>query len=502
MLFVVFLLAVVLFLVYKWWTSVYSVWDRRGVQNVPARTPLGSDGRFTLLTKYQGYTLNEMYQKFSSPYFGIYLIRSPFLVIKNPEIISIILTKEFSHFRNRQFLKIHQNDFIFQHLFNLGDDKWKTTRGKMQSTFSSSKLRTMFPLFVKCTENLMSALLEKEGDTINMKQALASFTTDLTCKTLFGLEADTNCDSEVTRIGKIATDFNLMILLKIAVKLAFPEIAQNIPIKVFSTDIDKFFLKLVTEIVDYREKNNVKVHDFMDLLIQLKNRSKNGEEKKFENGNINIQSQDITLEVMAAQCFFLFNAGFENSSSIQTYCLYELALKPEIQKTLQDEIDKCLKKHGEMTYEALKEMNYLNMVISETMRKYPILPFVTRVCTSPLTFPDGFQVEKGDQMILPTWSLQHDPQYFPDPEKFDPERFSEQNKDSIVPYTYLPFGEGPRMCLGMRFGQLQMKVGLVSILRKYNVEPTKDTEIPLTLKARAFSTLPDKGVNLKLVCRS
>lgn len=502
MLFPLFLIGVVLYLAYRWWVAVYSVWDRRGVQSVAGRIPLGSDGNLTLLTRYQGYTLNEMYKKFSAPYFGIYMVRSPFLVIKNPEIISIILTKEFSHFRNRQFLKIYHNDFIFQHLFNLGDDKWKTTRGKMQSTFSSSKIRTMFPLFIKCTENLQSLLSQKEGETVDMKETLTSLSTDLTCKALFGLEANTDCDSEVIKIGKKATDLSLTILLKIAVKLAFPEVAHNIPIKVFSTDIEKFFLKLVTEIIDYREKNNVKLNDFLDLMIQLKNRSKDSEEKKFENGSLNYQFQDITLEVMAAQCFFLFIAGFENTSSIQTYCLYELALNPEIQKTLQNEIDDCLKKHGELSYEAVKEMHYLNMVLSETMRKYPILPFITRVCTSPLTFPDGFQVEKGDQMILPTWSLHHDPQYFPDPEKFDPERFSELNKDSIVPYTYLPFGEGPRMCIGVRFAQLQMKVGLVSILRKYSVEPTKDTEIPITLKGRAFSTLPDGAVNLKLVSRS
>ncbi|XP_014281614.1 cytochrome P450 6a2 isoform X2 [Halyomorpha halys] len=502
MMFPLLLLGVVIWLAYKWWTSIYSQWDRRGVQNVPSSSPLGSDASLTLMTKYQGYTLNEMYKKFSTPYFGLYMVRSPFLVIKNPEIISIILTKEFSHFRNRQFLKIHKSDFIFQHLFNLEDDKWKTTKGKLQSTFSTSKLRSMFPLFIKCTENFQSVLLQKEGETINMKPTLKRFTTDVICQTLFGLEANTNCESEVTKIGQKATDLNLLILLKVAIKLAFPEIAKNIPLKVFPTDVEKFFLKLVTDIVEYREKNDVKVNDFLDSLIQMKKRGMTGEEKKFENGNINWQSQDITLEVMAAQCFFLFVAGLENASSMQTYCLYELALNPDLQKTLQSEIDNCLKKHGELTYEAIKEMEFLNMAISETLRKYPVLPFTSRICTTPLTFPDGFQVEKGDQMIIPTWSLQHDPQYFPDPEKFDPERFSEQNKDSIVPYTYLPFGEGPRMCLGMRFSQLQMKVGIVSILSKYNVEPTKDTQIPIPLKGRAFSTLPDVAVNLRLVSRS
>ena len=82
------------------------------------------------------------------------------------------------------------------------------------------------------------------------------------------------------------------------------------------------------------------------------------------------------------------------------------------------------------------------------MRKYTTLPSLTRCCTQPFTLPTGHKILKGDVILIPLWSLHHDPQYFPDPEKFDPERFSPSNKELIKPYTYMPFGEGPRVCIG------------------------------------------------------
>lgn len=84
----------------------------------------------------------------------------------------------------------------------------------------------------------------------------------------------------------------------------------------------------------------------------------------------------------------------------------------------------------------------------ETLRKYPSLPILTRRCTKTFSMPAGNRIEKGDRIMIPVWSLHHDPDYFPDPDKFDPERFSSENKPTIKPFTYLPFGEGPRMCIG------------------------------------------------------
>lgn len=87
-------------------------------------------------------------------------------------------------------------------------------------------------------------------------------------------------------------------------------------------------------------------------------------------------------------------------------------------------------------------------IFSETMRKYPTLPILTRMCTKRFQFQTGHIIEKGEKVMIPVYALHHDPDLFPKPEVFDPERFSSENKEKIRPFSYLPFGEGPRICIG------------------------------------------------------
>ena len=88
------------------------------------------------------------------------------------------------------------------------------------------------------------------------------------------------------------------------------------------------------------------------------------------------------------------------------------------------------------------------LIVAETMRKYPTLPVLTRFSTKQTVLSSGDVIDKGVRVVIPVWALHRDPHLFPDPDKFDPERFSEDNVDNIKPFSYLPFGEGPRMCIG------------------------------------------------------
>lgn len=93
----------------------------------------------------------------------------------------------------------------------------------------------------------------------------------------------------------------------------------------------------------------------------------------------------------------------------------------------------------------------MNYVILETLRLYPAVQNVTRVCGKPYTFKDSkVTIEKGVSVVVPLVALGRDPDYHQDPELFDPERFSPKNKESITKYAYMPFGEGPRNCIGKR----------------------------------------------------
>lgn len=125
-------------------------------------------------------------------------------------------------------------------------------------------------------------------------------------------------------------------------------------------------------------------------------------------------------------------------------------------------------------------MQYLFL---EILRKYPIQLGTDRRCTKPYVLQTEGEkpvnVEVGTGIGIPTYALHHDPNLFFDPEKFDPERFNDENKRNIKPYSYQPFGLGPRNCIGSRFALMETKLMYYHLLEKFEIVPTEKTKIPL-----------------------
>ncbi|KAJ1096460.1 hypothetical protein NDU88_001600, partial [Pleurodeles waltl] len=126
------------------------------------------------------------------------------------------------------------------------------------------------------------------------------------------------------------------------------------------------------------------------------------------------------------------------------------------------------------TYEALLQMEYLEMAINEVLRLYPGSGRLERVCKKTVEV-EGVTIPEGVVVVVPLYTLHRDPEYWPEPEKFDPDRFSKENKDTQEPYTFLPFGSGPRNCIAMRFGLLAVKAGIVSLLQNFSFQVCKET---------------------------
>lgn len=216
--------------------------------------------------------------------------------------------------------------------------------------------------------------------------------------------------------------------------------------------------------MDYRTKNNVQRNDFLQLLLQLKTL---GYVKDADNPDEGKEHQQkFTVEQAAAQAFLFFFAGFETSSSTMQFALYELALHPDIQEQLQQEIDANLAKNeGKFTYESVMNMELLDRVVDgkrllpnfsefqvfflETLRKYPVAGLLFRECNEKYVIPGtNHELIPGDSIFFPVYAYHHDPQYYPEPDKFDPDRFLPENKASRPQCAYMPFGDGPRNCIG------------------------------------------------------
>lgn len=159
-------------------------------------------------------------------------------------------------------------------------------------------------------------------------------------------------------------------------------------------------------------------------------------------------------DVLIGQAATFFAAGFETTSSVISFGLFELAKTPLVQNRLKKEIKEVFETdNGELTYDAVKNMKYLEMVFQEIARLHPSLPYIERMCVKDYSMEpfSNFIIKKGTPIIIPICTIQRDANYFPNPNKFDPERFSLENKSNINPYTSMAFGAGPRKCIGKVF---------------------------------------------------
>ncbi|CAG4936445.1 unnamed protein product [Colias eurytheme] len=228
---------------------------------------------------------------------------------------------------------------------------------------------------------------------------------------------------------------------------------------------EEFFIAAVKNIIRTREQEKIKRHDFADICVTLQS-----------GGNIVDKETGLELkptdELLAAQAFFFFIAGVEPTAQALYSTLLELGRNPEHLEKVHNEIDESFKKHNnKMDYDAVMNMTHLDMVLSEALRLHPPVGFITRRCVKDTLLPVGnIKVDKGTRIMTPIFAVHHDEKYYPEPEKFVPERFSPENKHKIIDVTYMPFGKGNRVCIGNRYALLQAKAGLVHLLRDFTVK--------------------------------
>ncbi|MBB6682328.1 cytochrome P450, partial [Aequorivita sp. 609] len=151
-------------------------------------------------------------------------------------------------------------------------------------------------------------------------------------------------------------------------------------------------------------------------------------------------------------------------------------------------------------YEAVMNMDYLDAALSESLRLYPVAARLERVCKKTVEI-NGLIIPKDMVVMIPTFALHRDPDYWSEPESFKPERFTKGNKESIDPYMYMPFGLGPRNCIGMRFAQVTMKLAIVEILQRFDISVCEETQVPLELGLNGFLA-PKDPIKLKLKPRT
>jgi cytochrome P450 family 9 len=514
--------AVALVLLGYYWLVVLpnKYWLEKGVNQERNMTIFGSSWKMIARKQCFAEMVQEVYNKFPNcRYSGIYQFFTATLVIRDPDLIKQIAVKDFDHFvDHRSFVTEDMDPLWGKNLFSLTGQRWREMRATLSPAFTSSKMKYMFSLISQSGEQFVNHFLKKNEDliTVEMKDTLTRFTNDVIANTAFGIECDSLGErkNEFYMMGKEATNLTgTWTTIKLFAFILIPKVCKILNVSLFSEKVGQFFSKLVKSNIESREKHRIVRPDMINLLMEARKNGLKHEESEPQQdaGFATVQESEIgkstkshklelTDQDITSQALIFFFAGFETVSSLMCFMAYELGVNPDIQQRLIQEVDDTLEAcNGKLTYEAVSGTKYMDMVLSEALRKWPNAVAADRVCTKSYTIepktPDEKPVhlEKNAVIWLPIMGLHRDPQYWPEPDRFDPERFSEENKMKINPYTFLPFGVGPRNCIGSRFALLETKTLFFYILAHFEIVPVEKTQIPLQLSRKTFAMTAEKG---------
>lgn len=521
-----------LFLALLYWYSVYpfSVLQRCGIRHPK---PIPFFGNMMLFRNGFFDAHRDLINQYGRVC-GYYLGRRPVVVVADPDMLRQVMVKEFQKFPNRMKLRAATKPMT-ESVLMLRNERWKRVRSILTPSFSAAKMKEMVPLINTATETLLNNLKSyaESGESFDIHRCFGCFTMDVIASVAFGTQVDSQNDPDDPFVHHASKFFSFSFFRPIMfVFMAFPFLIRPlisiIPNK-SRDEMNGFFISCIQKIIKQRDElpPNQRRRDFLQLMLdvrsskecvslehfdvvnhtdeqaeaqpQVAEEATNGPGRSGDAPRRTQQKRMMTEDEIVGQAFLFLLAGYETSSNTLAFACYLLAINPDCQEKLQREVDDFYTRHGSADYTNVQELKYLDMVVCEALRLYPPGFRFARDVEEDCVVNGQF-LPKGATLDISAGFLHHDPQYWPEPEKFIPERFTPEAKASRHPFVYLPFGAGPRSCVGMRLAQLEIRMALVNIFKKFNVVACEDTKVPLQLKSS--TTLgPKNGIFVKITKR-
>ena len=367
--------------------------------------------------------------------------------------------------------------------------------------FTSEKMKKMYPLINECTKFLLNNLESHVNNRkeVAVKDVFGCLTMDVIAKCAFGTDINANEDKDNPFVVQAKRIFDVNIFSIFLVNLIPKFILQNLQtLNQNFTESFEFFYNVLRHIIKCRRRKNIRREDFLQHLIDCQDAERVNVKNNFQGNDSDAEAHHVggnqefncheklsdekplDDDEVIAQAVIFFVVGFETMTTTLSFCSYELAVNQSVQDKLYEEIKLIQDEKGSIDYETLAKLPYLDAFISEILRKYPPLIRLNRVAEQKHQLGNtGITLNKGDTVYILVYAIHHNEEYYPSPEQFKPERFLPENRHLIKPYTYLPFGSGPRHCVGMKFALLETKLALAKIITKYKFVTSKNTQIPL-----------------------
>lgn len=525
------LVGVVLILIggHLYYRQKFSFWSSR---NIKTPRPLPGVGNLLSFAFKPRLKVLEDWTRKYGRVFGYYSGSStPILVCADAGLLKKICIKDFDKFPNRLFVG-HPNNYQKHFLITLKDDHWRAVRSISSPTFSSGKIKDIFQLLQTCAENLVrqhEKIIRDQGGEfgiVDSRKISGPFSLESSMKAFYGIQLETeNPDSlnspqsfakmVKTAVGLQAHRFLLASFLPGA-------LVRWLHYPLFSEKQMAPLAERAQKIVQHRRENpkDRSQVDYLQLLFDAKADDKeqlassnNFEEhhalditKTTSLSNQSRTKYKLTEDELICNSMSNIFVSSETSATLISSTVFLLANHPAIQDRLYAELVELCKTQPDnktFEYDSLTSCVYLDCVVSEALRLMSPAIYLDRIASEDYYVEEyDFVLPKGTPVILPFAAILKDPEYWPEPELFDPERFAPENKSKIVPGSYCPFGVGPRACIGFRFALTEVKLGLARLITTFKFEKAPGTKYPAEPARNTYVINEHKGMFVKFSLRT
>ncbi|KAL3205755.1 hypothetical protein MRX96_052940, partial [Rhipicephalus microplus] len=438
----------------------------------------------------------------------------PFIVTKDLDLIEEVCVRSFSNFTGRggtmMIEKLHP--LMCESIIHVDGSKWRSTRKALAGAFSPAKLKLMMPLIDEYIDGLLASMKDPacSGCEVNMVNTYEQLSMHVVGHVSFGVDCrapESPGHSIVTVVRYVSRKIMAGPLHMIAQSTTFLGRLMK-PLTWISLLAENHLMvtRRMAEIVETRRKNcSYRRHDILQHLLDTEYAEIKTRETFTKKENGRMKTRPLTTLEVTNCATTIFVAGNETIASALSYLTFVLAKYPDVQ-------DK-----GKLDFETLmKRLNYLEQVISETLRLYPPgLTFVTRQAKEDFTHK-GTLFKAGTCFMVPLYQIQRDPRFWPDPLQFNPDRWRSvfldelneprafladlssscsppENEAQLVKAAYMPFGVGPRNCVGKSMAMLTLKLAMAKQLLKYHLELGPSQKGEMQISSRAMVSTPTRG---------
>jgi cytochrome P450 len=398
------------------------------------------------------------------------------MITDRPELMQHVLQKNHKNYTKTYVVRELVKKQVGNGLLTSEGEYWLKQRRAIQPGFHRKRLEGISTIMVQEINTYLDEVFDTYADTgqeIDMAKEMTQLAFKIVSKSLFGEEPE---DDKLELIEEIVSQGQQFIVNQVRKPMLKPWFLITGAYK-RNREMKATGDALIMEIIQARKQSKEEHNDLLDMLIQT----------KYEDGSC--MSDQQLLE----EAIILYVAGHETSANALAWMWYLLAKHPEIEEKTLQSVNANLGEH-DPSFAKLPDLGYCLQVIEETMRLYPPAWVVDRQPLADDEF-DGIPIKKGTDVLCFIYGVHRSERYWDAPNKFDPERFTAENKKNHKPFSYMPFGGGPRLCIGNNFALMEMQFVMAMMIKRYKFSLVEGQEIDIN---PLITLRPRYGIKMKV----